>query len=241
MRFAVHRPGYPVASPRSHGVPRRDVNGRVHIRVADETAGNSPEHGLALTRVPAHLPARQAPLTREMRFDPPRPARRLVLRAGARAPHPDPRIPRFSPALARTFRPGLSRVPLADRVMFPICRSSTRITSNRPRDVRGDLLGPVFAPVGLPGLQPGDRVLDSAPAVRAPLRAGQLALQSPQPGPLPPGQGGGSAAARRWTGPRRPLHPGRSPRPRRYPAPVPARGSRRRRHATAPPGPIVTR
>ena len=47
------------------------------------------------------------------------------------SPHPDPRIPRFSPALARTFRPGFSRVPFADRVMFPIFRSSTRITSNR--------------------------------------------------------------------------------------------------------------
>jgi len=28
-RFAVHRPGNPVASPRSHGVPRRDVLSRV--------------------------------------------------------------------------------------------------------------------------------------------------------------------------------------------------------------------
>ena len=40
-------------------------------------------------------------------------------------------IPRFSPVLARTFRPGFSRVPLADRVMLPIFRSSMRITSNR--------------------------------------------------------------------------------------------------------------
>ncbi len=34
MRFAVHGPGCPVASPRSHGVPRRDVLSRVHVRVA---------------------------------------------------------------------------------------------------------------------------------------------------------------------------------------------------------------
>ena len=33
VRFAVHRPGSPVASPRSHGVPRRDVLGRVHISI----------------------------------------------------------------------------------------------------------------------------------------------------------------------------------------------------------------
>ena len=47
------------------------------------------------------------------------------------SPHPDPRILPFSPAFCRTFRPGFSRVPFADRVMFVICRSSTRITSNR--------------------------------------------------------------------------------------------------------------
>src|SRR5271169_3834749 len=47
------------------------------------------------------------------------------------SPQPEPRMPRFSPALARTLRPGFSRVPFADRVILPICRSSTRITSNR--------------------------------------------------------------------------------------------------------------
>ena len=39
MRFAVHGPGNPVASPRSHGVPRRDIPGRVHISIAGVTAG----------------------------------------------------------------------------------------------------------------------------------------------------------------------------------------------------------
>jgi hypothetical protein len=45
-------------------------------------------------------------------------------------PHPDRRMPRLSPALARTFRPGRSCVPLADRVMLLIWRSSTLMTSN---------------------------------------------------------------------------------------------------------------
>ena len=79
MRFAVHGPGYPVASPRSHGVPRRDVDGRVHISIAGETAGSAPEHGLALTRVPVHLPARRAPLARQRGTDLLHPARGLVL------------------------------------------------------------------------------------------------------------------------------------------------------------------
>jgi len=34
VRFAVHGPGNPVASPRSHGMPRRDVDGRIHVRMA---------------------------------------------------------------------------------------------------------------------------------------------------------------------------------------------------------------
>jgi hypothetical protein len=79
LRFAVHRPGNPVASPRSHGVPRRDVPGRIHISVTGETAGSAPEHGLTLTRSPVHLPARRAPLARQRGFNLLHPARGLVL------------------------------------------------------------------------------------------------------------------------------------------------------------------
>src|SRR5512135_2592328 len=46
-------------------------------------------------------------------------------------PHPDRRIFRFSPDLARTLRPGDRAVPLSDRVMPEIWRSSTLIRSNR--------------------------------------------------------------------------------------------------------------
>ena len=110
LRFAVHRPGNPVASPRSHDVPRRDVDSRVDISVAGETAGSAPEHGLALTRVPVHLPARRAPLARVMRLDLLHPVGRLVLQPATSRPHPEPKMPRFSPALAPTCRPGFSRV-----------------------------------------------------------------------------------------------------------------------------------
>ena len=47
MRFAVHGPGNPVASPRSHGVPRRDVPGRVHISVPFR--GSEADHVQQLT------------------------------------------------------------------------------------------------------------------------------------------------------------------------------------------------
>jgi hypothetical protein len=38
VRFAVRRPSIPEASPRSHGVPRRNVPGRIHVSVVDEAA-----------------------------------------------------------------------------------------------------------------------------------------------------------------------------------------------------------
>jgi hypothetical protein len=69
LRFAALRPGSPEASPRSHGVPRRDVPGRIHISVAGETAGRAHEVRLALTRLPVHMPARRAPLACESGFD----------------------------------------------------------------------------------------------------------------------------------------------------------------------------
>jgi hypothetical protein len=40
-------------------------------------------------------------------------------------------MPLLRPAFARTLRPGFSLVPFADRVIFAMRRSSTRITSNR--------------------------------------------------------------------------------------------------------------
>src|SRR5436190_152444 len=51
-------------------------------------------------------------------------------------PQPERMISRLRPDLARTLRPGFAVVPLAERVMLPILRSSTRIRSNlRARSV----------------------------------------------------------------------------------------------------------
>ena len=131
MRFAVRRPGSPVASPRSHGVPRRDVPGRVHVRVAGETAGCACEARLALARLRIHMPARRAALAGERGSDLLHPAGAFSSSRRTSSPQPDRRMPRFSRALARTFRPEFSRVPFAERVMFVICRSSILIRSNR--------------------------------------------------------------------------------------------------------------
>jgi hypothetical protein len=188
LRFAVHRPGIPEASLRSHGVPRRDVPGRVHISVANETAGRTGEPRLTLTRASVYVPARRAPLAREMRFDFLYPAGRLVLQAAHQHAPPGPqdlavqpgfladvpaRVPGSSPGRA-SHGPDL-QVLDADHV-------------ETPGDLCSGLLDPVFAPVGLVGFQPGDRVLDPRAAVRFPHGAGELALQPPQPFPFPRGQ-----------------------------------------------------
>jgi hypothetical protein len=99
LRFAVHGPGYPVASPRSHGVPRRDVDGRVHISVAGVSAGGAPEARLALTRASVHLPARRAPLARERGSDLLHPAGRLVLQAVHQQAPPRPQDAPVEPGL----------------------------------------------------------------------------------------------------------------------------------------------
>ena len=76
-------------------------------------------------------------------------------------PQPEPRISRFSPALARTLRPGAAMLPLPNGS----CSHSQVLDPDHvklARQVGGQLLGPVFAGVGLAGSQPGDRGLDLA-------------------------------------------------------------------------------
>ena len=154
--------------PRSH--PRCRRNRR-----------SAPEHGLTLTRVPVHLPARRASLARVMRLDLLHPARALSSSWRTSSPHPDRKIPRFSPAFARTFRPGFSRRAFRGPGHVPDLQVFDPDHVEPPRDVRAGLLRPVLTPVRLAGPQPGDRVPDPAAAVRAALRAGQRALQPPQP------------------------------------------------------------
>ena len=86
LRFAVHRPGSPVAPSRSHGVPRRDVPGRVHVSVERVSAGSAGEDGLALARLRIHSPARRASLARVRGINTFDPTGCLVLKS----PYQDP-------------------------------------------------------------------------------------------------------------------------------------------------------
>jgi hypothetical protein len=69
LRFAVHWPPGGVASPRFHGVPRRDVPGRVRVSVGGIPADHAKECRLALAGFLSDVSARRAALARVGRGD----------------------------------------------------------------------------------------------------------------------------------------------------------------------------
>jgi hypothetical protein len=185
VRFAVHRPGIPEASPRSHGVPRRDVLGRVHVSVVGETAGRACEARLALARLPIHVSARRAPLAREGGSDLLHPTGSLLLQPTHQQP---PARPQDLPV-----EPGLL-ADLPARIAQGALRGSGHVVDLQVFDpdqveatcqVRACLLGPVLPPVRFPGAQPGDGVPHMCTAFRSPLGASQPPLQAQHAFALP--------------------------------------------------------
>ena len=180
LRFAVHGPGNPVASPRSHRMPCGDVPGRVHVRVAGKIAGGALEDGLALTRLPVHMPACAAPLTRERGVNLLDSAGSLVLQAANQQ--------------APTRREDLSvQASLLTHVTPRMIDSSFDTPGHifdvqvfdpddiePARQVSADLLAPVLAGVNLPHPKLSKGEPDLGPAVAAAFRAGQRALQQSQ-------------------------------------------------------------
>ena len=169
------------ASPRSHGVPRRDVPGRVNVSVAGVVAGYAGEVGLALAALRCDVPARRAPLARVRGVDLLDPTGGLVLQApGQQAPAgrgdlpvqpglgPDVPTRCLGGPLGRARHAGDAQILNPDHV-------------EPAREVRGDLLAPVLPRVRLTGSQAADGCLDAdAPAAAAP-GAGQPALKQDQP------------------------------------------------------------
>ena len=114
MRFAVRRPGTPEASPRSHGVPRRDVDCRVHVSVAGEAAGGAAEKGLAPAAFRCDVPARRAALARERGWYSLDPAGCLVLQAADQQAPARTADPPVQPGLLpRVVRPCLGELSAA--------------------------------------------------------------------------------------------------------------------------------
>jgi len=180
LRFAVHRPGIPEASPRSNGVPRRNVLRCIYVGVAGVPAGSATKVRLALARLPVHVPACRAALACERRLYLLDSSGCLLLQA------PDEQSP------ARTIdapvEPGLGRYSAPGSVS----RSSSRaghgsdvqvLNSNHiesPCNVRGRLLDPVLPAICLACLQPRDRPLYCDPPVRTRLGPGKPPLKAPQ-------------------------------------------------------------
>jgi len=190
LRFAVHWPGNPVASPRSHGVPRRDVPGRVHVSVAGVTAGGAQEDGLALARPPVHLSARRATLACERRVDLLNPAGGLLLQPTDQQAPPGPQDASVKPSLGAD---ALTRVlPCAFRGSGQPSNSQVFDPDyiKAPRDIRASFLGPVLASVRLAGLQLSDGESHSLAVLRTASGAGEFALKPPHPVPFPRGQTG---------------------------------------------------
>ena len=181
MRFAVPRPGTPVASPRSHGMPCRDVPCRVHVSITCVSASHTGEKRLALAIFRPGVPTRAATLAGVRRVDLLHPARGFVLQA----PHKHP------PAAREDFpvQPGFQLDVATGVGDGALCRAGHRrhVQGLYPDQViargqaGGYLVCPVFATIGFPCLQPGDGAFHRGPATGPASRACQPALKVPQP------------------------------------------------------------
>jgi hypothetical protein len=178
LRFAVRRPGIPEASPRSHGVSRRDVPSRIDISVAGEAAGSAEETRLALARRLVYLTTCRATLTCIMRLNLLHPASCLFSQsADKEAPARSHNLP---------IETGLGTDVLA--WILGSSPSRARHISDLEilhpnhiepaRDVRTDLLYPVFPPVRLAGLEPGNGQPHPCAAIRSAPGSCELALQA---------------------------------------------------------------
>jgi hypothetical protein len=185
LRFAVHRPGIPVASPRSHRMPCGDISRCVDVRVEREVAGHAGEERLALAALRCDVPTRRATLTGERSFNSLYPARRLVLQAAyQQAPARPENLP-----IQSGFRPD---IPAGSLFRAP-CRAGHPLDVEvfDPDQVEASnqigtyLLGPVLAGIRLAGFELRDGQLHPSAAVRAAFGPCQLALQEAKSVPLP--------------------------------------------------------
>src|SRR6266511_1927243 len=190
--FAVHRPGRPLASPRSNGLSgRRDVTRRVVVGVAGPCAGDTAVGRLALAALCCDVPARRAALAGVGGGNLVDPAGSLVLQPNDQPSPPACEDGAVQPGLLPDASAGPLEVALGRAGHGPHVQILDTDQVEPPRQVGADLLGPVPAAVSLPGLEAGDSQLGPIPPVRPLALAGLAALQQPQPAPLGRAQPGG--------------------------------------------------
>jgi hypothetical protein len=153
LRFAVHRPGNPVASPRSHRMPCGDVPSRVYVCVAGVSAGGAPVDGLVLTRLRVHPPARRAALTRERGTDLLHSAGCFLLQASDEQAPPGHQDAAVQSGLLPDAPTRIGGRPTGGSGHVLDLEVLDLNQVEPPRDGRGGLLSPVLTSVGLAGAQ----------------------------------------------------------------------------------------
>ena len=188
MRFAVHRPGIPDASPRSHGVSRRDVPSRVHVSVVGETTGRTDEARLTLARLRIHVSACRTSLARKRRFDLFQSAGRFVLQPTHQQSPTGGQDLTVEPSFGQDVPPGILPCAARGSAHGPDLEVFNADNVETPRDPCAGLLHPVLPPVRFPGAHPSYSALGPPAAVRSSLGAGQPSLQALETCALPCGQ-----------------------------------------------------
>jgi hypothetical protein len=188
LKFAVHWPGNPVASPRSHDVPRRDIPGRVHISVEREPADSALEVSLALARLPVHLSARRAALACVMRLNFLHSAWSFLLEAAYQQAPSGPEDFTVEPGLLAHIPAGIAPCSSCGPGHILDHEGFDPDQVVPAGNVCAGLFGPILAPVCLANAQPGDSTLHPLAAFRASPGTDEFALQATQPLPLPSGQ-----------------------------------------------------
>jgi hypothetical protein len=182
LRFTLHRPSQNSAvSTCCHGMPCRDVSGRVHVGVRPVPASHTYEGRLALATLRCDVLAGVTGLRRVRSFHFFDPAGSLLLQP-AREQTP----PGFEDA---PVEPGLlCDVPA--RILHGSGSGASHAFDVEVLDpdhvepgseVGAGFLKPVFAPVAIPGFQPADQGPDFPAAVRPAPGAGESALQPQEP------------------------------------------------------------
>jgi hypothetical protein len=177
LKFTLHRPGSPVASTCAHGMPCRDIPGRVHGSVAAVSASPAPEDSLALASLPVHSLALRARLARIRGTNFLNPARRLALHpAGEQTPARSkdgpvqPGLSSHVPARRIAASPGRARHVPDLQILDP-----NQVVP--PSDVGRGFLGPVPQGISVARMRPHKLLLDSPTAVAAAGGLSQPALQ----------------------------------------------------------------
>jgi hypothetical protein len=180
LKFAVHRLGNPVASPRSHRMPCGKVSSRIHVGVAGEGASSAPEGGLALARLPVHMPANAATLTGERGVEHLDPAGGLLIQPADQQPPPGSKdLPIQSGLLAHAVpRVTSGSLGTPGHALDAQALDANQIES--ARKVGADPLTPVPAGIGLPGLEAGNGDSCLGAPLTATLRPSQPAFQQAQ-------------------------------------------------------------